>query len=97
MDLQAPGTLTLNIDSGPVDLKPIDAPQLGRSAYTPVASWGQTAYFALSVPTLKAMSDSEHISLEVRMTEGEKVSFYTQADTRSALKDFIRDRQITAD
>ena len=96
-DLGGDGALTLNMDSGPLVLTPIDAPQLGRSAYAPVAAWGQTAYFALTVPTLKAMSESEHLSLEVLGQDGQKITFNSSADARSALKGFIHDRQITGD
>src|SRR4029077_10091619 len=43
-DIRSNAALTIVLDNGTRVLTPIDAPQTGRGAYQPVASWGQTAY-----------------------------------------------------
>lgn len=96
-DIRSPGAATLQLDSGPVVLSPIDAPQLGRSAYQPVAAWGQTAYFALNVATLRQMAASQKLELDVKLTDGNTAPFFTQADTRTVLLDYMKARAITAD
>jgi hypothetical protein len=96
IDIRAPETITLIMDSGPLVLVPIDAPQLGRGAYQPVASWGETGYFALSVPNLKLMADSQKLTLEVHSGET-TLSYFSTEDTKTALSDFIKARQITPD
>jgi hypothetical protein len=95
-DIRAPAALTLVLDDGSIVLSPIDAPQLGRSPYDPVASWGQTAYFELSVPLLKRMAGSAKLELDVRGGDA-VVSFLPSADTRPVLRDYLKDRSIDAD
>ncbi len=96
-DIRAAGSITLILDDGPMELAPIDAPLLGRGAYQPVASWGQTAYFGLTVETLRRMAASQKIQLDVRTSDDSTASFYTSADTHAVLSDFLRDRAITGD
>jgi hypothetical protein len=96
-DIRSPSAVTLVTDDGSLTLKPLDAPQMGRSAYQPVASWGQTAYFELAVTTLRQMAKSQKLSLTVLAADGEKVSYFTGADTRTMLNEFIKARAITGD
>jgi hypothetical protein len=96
-DIRSPSAVTLVTDEGSLALKPLDAPQFGRAAYQPVASWGQTAFFELAVPTLRQMARSQKLSLIVLAANGEKVSYFTGADTRTILDDFIKARAITDD
>ena len=83
-DIRAPSALTLILDSGPVVLTAIDAPQLGRGAYQPVASWGQTAYFDLTVEMLKQMAASKTLELNVRNADDSIVNFVPTVDTQAA-------------
>ena len=73
-DIHGPGSVTLNLDDGPLVLSPIEAPKVGHGPYQPVASWGQTAYFALDVAMLKRMADSQKLTLSFRSTD-ESVTF----------------------
>ena len=76
---------------------PIDAPQLGRAAYDPVASWGQTAYFNLTVDLLKQMAASQKLELRVATADAGSIEYLPSADTRAPLADFIKARGITDD
>jgi hypothetical protein len=96
-DIRSPAAVTLQLDSGPVDLSPIDAPQLGRSAYQPVAAWGQTAYFDLNVATLKLMAVSQKLELDVKLANGNTAYFFPQTDSRGVLTDYLKARGITGD
>lgn len=96
-DIRSPAAATLRLDSGPVVLSQIDAPQLGRSAYQPVAAWGQTAYFDLNVATLKQMAASQKLELDVKLADGNTAYFFTQHDPRAILSDYMKARGITGD
>jgi hypothetical protein len=96
-DIRAPSALTLILDSGPLVLTAIDAPQLGKGAYQPVASWGQTAYFDLTVEMLKQMAGSKKLELNVRNADDSIVNFVATQDTQAALTDYLRARGITGD
>jgi hypothetical protein len=96
-DIRAPSAVTLQLDDGSLVLTPMDAPQLGHAAYQPVASWGQTAYFELTVSTLKQMAASKKLSLSVLAPDGGQSSYFAASDTRSILSDFMKARGITAD
>ena len=96
-DIRSAAALTLIFDAGTRVLTPIDAPQLGRGAYQPVASWGQTAYFELTVELLKQMAVSEKLALDVRAADGSIVNFVASGDTRGTLTDYIHARGITDD
>ena len=78
-------------------LTPIDAPQLGRGAYQAAASWGQTAYFELTVEMLKQMAASEKLELNVRAADDSIVNFIAGSDTRETLTDYLHSRGITGD
>jgi hypothetical protein len=96
-DIRSPTALTLILDGGTRVLTPIDAPQLGRGAYQPVASWGQTAYFELTVEMLKQMAASEKLELNVRAADDSTVNFTAAGDTRETLTDYLHSRGITDD
>jgi hypothetical protein len=96
-DILSPSAVTLVLDDGSLALVPIDAPQLGRGAYQPVATWGQTAYFELSVKMLQRMAASQKLNLDVRGADGSTVTFVPSGDTRTLLGDFLRARSLTRD
>jgi hypothetical protein len=96
-DIRSDGALSVVLDSGSRVLTPIDAPQLGRGAYQPVASWGQTAYFELTVEMLKQMAGSEKFELNVRAADDSIVNFVASGDTRATLTDYMHARGITDD
>jgi hypothetical protein len=96
-DIRSPSAITLVLDEGSVTLVPMDAPQLGRAAYQPVASWGQTAYFELNVKMLQRMAASQKLHLDVQGADGSSVTFIPSGDTRAVLGEFIRARAITGD
>jgi hypothetical protein len=96
-DIHAPGAMTLTLDDVTLTLVPMDAPQMGKSAYEPMASWGQTAYFDLNVDMLKRMAASQKLELRVPGTDGGSILFVPSTDTRAALNEFMKDRGITAD
>lgn len=96
-DIRAPSAVTLQMDDGSLVLTPIDAPQLGHAAYQPVASWGETAYFELTVVTLKRMAASQKLALRVLTPEGTPAGYFSSGATHPILSDFLRARGITAD
>jgi hypothetical protein len=96
-DIRSPKALTLILDGGTRELTPIDAPQLGRGAYQAVASWGQTAYFELTVELLRQMAASEKLELDVRAADDSVVNFVASSDTREPLTTYLHSRGITDD
>ena len=96
-DIRANAALTIVLDNGTRVLTPIDAPQLGRGAYQAVASWGQTAYFELTVEMLKQMAASEKLELNVRAADDSIVNFVASGDTRGTLTGYLHSRGITDD
>jgi hypothetical protein len=96
-DIRSAAALTLNLDSGTRVLTPIDAPQLGRGAYQAVASWGQTAYFELTVDMLKQMAASQKLELDVRAADNSIVNFAATGDARETLTGYLHARGITGD
>jgi hypothetical protein len=96
-DIRSNAALTVVLDSVTRVLTPIDAPQLGRGAYQPVAPWGQTAYFELTVEMLKQMAASQKLELNVRAADDSIVNFVAAGDTRVTLTDYVHSRGITDD
>jgi len=96
-DIRSPTALTLILDGSTRVLTPIDAPQLGRGAYQAAASWGQTAYFELTVELLKQMATSQKLELNVRAADDSIVNFTASGDTRETLTDYLHSRGITDD
>jgi len=96
-DIHAAAAVTLMLDDGPLALSRMEAPMLGRDPYQPVASWGQTAYFGLDVPSLGRLAASRKLELEVPTKDGSIMSFYPTADARPALTQYVKARGITRD
>jgi hypothetical protein len=96
-DIHEPGVVTLVLDDGPWVLSPIEPPSLGREAYHPVVSWGQTAYFDLNAKTLARLASSEMLQLNVRAEDGSTISFKPSHDARKPLSEYVRARGITGD
>ncbi len=97
-DIHLPDALTVILDDGPLVLSPMEAaPKLGHEPYRPEVSWGQTAYFDLSVATLKRMAASRKLELDVRTVDGSIVSFSPTVDAHAALTQYLHDRGITGD
>jgi hypothetical protein len=96
-DIHAPQALTLILDDGPLSLSLVEAPRLGREPYKPVVSWGQTAYFDLSVDALRRMAASSKLQLDVRAAGGSLMSFAPTRDTRATLTEYLKARGITGD
>ena len=96
-DIRSNAALTIVLDNGTRVLTPIDAPQLGRGAYQPIAPWGQTAYFELTVEMLKQMAASQKLELNVRAADDSVVNFVASGDTRATLTDYMHSRGITDD
>ncbi|HEY4446720.1 MAG TPA: hypothetical protein VGN30_20745 [Steroidobacteraceae bacterium] len=96
-DIHGSTAVTLVLDEGPLTLTPIEAPALGRPPYRPVASWGQTAYFGLTVEALRHMAASKKLELDVRAVDDSEIIFTPTVDTRVVLSQYIKDRGITGD
>jgi len=96
-DIRAAGTLTLVLDDGSLALSPIQALPLGQEPYKSVASWGQTAYFDLSVQTLRRMAASRKLQLDVRSVDQSIIGFSPTLDAHTALTEYVRSRGITDD
>ncbi|MEA3152321.1 MAG: hypothetical protein QOD56_3260 [Gammaproteobacteria bacterium] len=96
-DIRAQGAVTLNLDDGPMVLSAVESPGAGRGPYKPVVSWGQTAYFALTVDMLKRMAGSQKLILDLRAVDDSTLNFIPSQDTRSTLTQFTRARGITDD
>ncbi len=89
--------LKLALDDGPMTLALVSAPMFGHPPYEPVASWGQTAYFAVSVEQLKRLARSAQCTVQLRGTDGASVDFKAQAATGKILTAFLQARGITGD
>jgi hypothetical protein len=96
-DIQASGAVSLIVDDGSLALSPTTAPNLGRDAYRPVVSWGQTAYFDLNVEALRRMAASRKLELDVRAADGSVMSFSPTRDTRAVLTEYLQARGLTHD
>jgi hypothetical protein len=96
-DIRTAGALTLILDDGPLVLSPSEAPKLGHDPYRPAVSWGQTAYFDLTVEMLKRMAASRKLELDVRATDGSMLIFAPSLDAHAALTQYLQDRGITGD
>ena len=96
-DIHAPQALTLMLDDGPVALSVIEASKLGREPYQQVASWGQTAYFDLTVETLRRMAASRKLELDIPAADGSSIALTAAVDMRAALTEYVRSRSLTGD
>lgn len=91
-DIRSPRAVTLTLDDGAVVLSAIDAPALAHGPYQPVASWGQTAYFDLSVPMLQRMASSAKIELDFKAGGDPAVRFTADPGADEALKRYLHAR-----
>jgi hypothetical protein len=96
-DIHAPGAVTLILDDGPISLSPIAAPGFGRDAYQQAASWGQKAYFDLTVDLLRHIAASRKLELDVRAVDDSVIVFNCGKDVRATLTAYMTGRGITAD
>jgi len=96
-DIRGSATPTLTLDDGSVVLTPTTPPALGRSAYKQVVSWGQTAYFDVTVETLRRMAASHRFELAVAAVDGSSMSFSPTVDTHDVLTQYLQDRGLTGD
>jgi hypothetical protein len=96
-DILTPAALTLILDDGPLSLAPTTAPKLGMDPYRQVVSWGQTAYFGLTVEGLRRMAASRKLELEVRAAGGSAMTFSPTVDTGAVLTEYLRSRGLTGD
>ena len=96
-DIHETQALTLTLDDGALVLSLIEPSKLGREPYKQVASWGQTAYFSLTVETLRRMAASRKLELDARAPDGSIIAFTAVADMRAALTEYVRSRGLTGD
>jgi hypothetical protein len=96
-DIHASGALSLILDDGPMTLSLIEPPQLGRAPYQQVVSWGQSAYFDMSVDSLRRMAASGKLELDVRAMDGSVIGFSPTRETHTLLTQYLQARGITAD
>jgi hypothetical protein len=96
-DIRAHGAVTLSLDDGPLVLSPMDPPKAGHGPYQPIASWGQTGYFKLTVEMLKRMAASEKLALDFRAVDDSTVNFLPSHETRTTLTQFVHARGVTDD
>jgi hypothetical protein len=96
-DIRARGAVTLMLDDGPLVLVPSDAPAAGSGPYHPIASWGQTSYFAVNVELLRHIAASHKLLLAFRGEGESSVEFSPTHDTRTTLTQFLQARGITGD
>jgi hypothetical protein len=96
-DIHAADALTLTLDDGPVALTLLETAKLGSEPYPQVVSWGQTAYFTLTIETLRRMAASRKLELDVRATDGAVIAFSALLDMRAALAEYVQSRGLTGD
>jgi hypothetical protein len=96
-DIHLAGAAVLILDDGPLTLTAIAAPALGHDPYQQVVSWGQTAYFDLTVESLRRMAASGRLELDVRAADDSVISFFSSRDTHAALTKYLEDRGIAGD
>lgn len=90
-DIQAPGAVGLSLDDAATTLTVIKPPALAHAPYQPVASWGQTAYFAVDLESLKRMAASGKIGLDVKAGDS-VVHFAAGPDAHETLARFLHAR-----
>jgi hypothetical protein len=90
-DIREPGAVRLALDDGSMPLKLLNAPANVQGPYRQIASWGQSAYFELDIPTLKRMAGSGRIELDF-MAAGSWVRFTAAPDARETLMRYVHAR-----
>ena len=95
-DIRSKGAVTLHLDDGSLPLTAADtAAPTGAGPYRPIASWGQTTYYAFDVGMLKRMAASQKLEIEIRGTDQTSVDFIPTRDTRSTLTQFMHARGLS--
>jgi hypothetical protein len=90
-DIQAPGVVRLSLDDDATALTVIKPPSLAHAPYQPVASWGETAYFAVDLDMLKRIAASGKIGLDVKA--GDSVAHFSAGpDAHETLARFLHAR-----
>lgn len=87
-----PGAVSLTLDDGPTVLSVIEPPALAHAPYRPEASWGQTAYFDVTVPMLKRMAASQKIELDFKANRESLVRFTAASSARDSLVRYLHAR-----
>jgi hypothetical protein len=90
-DIQAAGAVRLWLDDEATPLTVIKPPALAHAPYQPVASWGETAYFAVDLDMLKRMAASGKIGLDVKAGDS-VVHFAAGPDAHETLARFLHAR-----
>src|SRR5271170_1759199 len=93
-DIRAAGAVTLILDEGPSTLSLGEAPKNAGDAYKLVVSWGQSAYFGVTVDMLRRMAASSKLGLDVRAVDGSLIRFSPTLDTRATLQGYLQARGI---
>src|SRR5271166_4032575 len=63
VDITAPAAVNLSLDAEVVTLSTLEAPpKVGLEAYRGAASWGQTAYFTLTIDLLKRLATADRLT-----------------------------------
>ena len=96
-DIRARDAVTLDLDDGPVKLAAMETPKIGVGPYRAVASWGQTAYYPVTVDILKRMAASRKLNLGFHTVDRASVDFQPSHATSSTLTQFLHARGITVD
>jgi hypothetical protein len=96
-DIREASALTLVLDEGPLVLAPAEPPKDAHDPYHQAVSWGQTAYFELTVAMLRRMASSSKLELDVRGADGSAVGFTPTVDTRAVLTQYVQSRGVTGD
>lgn len=91
-DIRTRGAVNLILDDGPVTLSVVEWP--AGNPYPAITPQGQTAFFSIDIPLLKRMAASRRIALNVRAGDLTMVDFAPLQETRTALQQFIVDRDI---
>lgn len=91
-DIRAPGAVSLSLDDGTAALSVIEPPKLSHGPYQPVASWGQTAYFGLDLPTLRRLAASVKVELDFKAADGSAVRFAADAEAHETLTRYLHAR-----
>jgi len=98
VDITAPAAVNLSLDAEVVTLSTLEAPpKVGLEAYRGAASWGQTAYFTLTIDLLKRLATADRLTLHVQGLDGQRVEFESVRASRPMLAEFVRSRGITVD
>jgi hypothetical protein len=96
-DVTEPKSVIFLLDDGPLVLSPGAAPRVGREPYQPLASWGQTIYFEMSLEDLKRLAATRELRVRIRRIGGVDVDFEPAGETHSALTEYLNGRLVTWD